>query len=84
MGHGGHAGHVLEQLDVLRLGAEVVVGDHGAHGLAAELAVLRRVDALVEAGLHHFGGVLEVREQVLLGYVDELDPDVLAEVRAVH
>ncbi|MDT4792942.1 hypothetical protein D3C76_687530 [compost metagenome] len=38
---------------------------------------------LVEAGLDHFRGVLEVVQQVLLGDVEKLDLDVLAEVGAV-
>ena len=64
-------------------GGELVVGDHRAEGLAAELPVLRRVDVLVQAGLGDLGGVLEVGEQVVLRDVEDLDLDVLAEVGAV-
>ena len=83
MGHAGHAGDVLHQLDVGRTGRHVVVGDDGADRLATELAVFGGVDVLVQAGLHHLGRVLEIVQQVLLGNAENLDLDVLAEVGAV-
>ena len=48
MRHGGHCRRVLEQPDVLRSGAELIVADQTAVGLAAELAVFAGVDGFVE------------------------------------
>src|SRR5690606_33370928 len=84
VGHAGDAGDVLQGLDVRGAGVEVVVGDQRAHRLAAELAVLGGVDVLVQAGLDHLGAVLEILQQVLLGGVEDLQLDVLAEVGALH
>ncbi len=82
--HAGHRGDVLQGLDVWSARVEVVVGDQGADRLATELAVLGGVDVLVQAGLHDFRAVFEVIEQVLLGGVEDLQLDVLAEVGAIH
>gem|GEM_PF-6990902 len=72
------------QEDVGRAGVEEVVGDQRTDRLAAELAVLGGVDVLVQAGLDDLRAVLEVVQQVLLGGVEQLELDVLAEVGAIH
>ena len=81
--HRGDGGAVLEELDVLRAGAELVVREDGAVGLAAERAVLRGVRDPVKAALRDLGRVLEVRHEVVLRDVEQLDLDVLAEVGVV-
>lgn len=83
MGDRSDAGHELHQFHVLRCRGEGVVRDHRTVGLAAELAELRRIDVLVQAGLEHLRAVLEVVEQLALGAVEHLDPDVLPEVGPV-
>ena len=83
MGHGGDLGQVFQQAEVHGRGLKVVVADHGAHGLAAELAIFRRVDLLVQVGLVDFGRVEEVVQQLVLGHVEHFHDDVLAEVRPV-
>ncbi len=83
MGHARDAGDVLHQLDVGGAGRHEVVGDDRAHRLTTELAVLCGIDVLVETGLHDFGRVLEVVQQVLLGDVENFDLDVFAKVGAV-
>jgi hypothetical protein len=81
--HGRDARALLQEHDVLRPGAEVVVRDDRTVGATTELAVLRGVHQLVQTALRNLGGILEVCQQVFLGAVEDLDLDVLAEVRSV-
>ena len=83
MRHRADARHVLHQLDVLVADAELVVGDDRADRLAAELAELRRVDVLVEAGLDRLRRILEVVQELILRGAQHLDADVLPEIGAV-
>src|SRR5690606_32018060 len=57
MGHGRNRRTVLQHPDIDRIGAEIVVPNNCPNRLATELAVLRRVDQLVEA---RFGDVWRV------------------------
>jgi hypothetical protein len=83
MRHAGNRRDVLHGLDVRCARIKEVVGDKRADRLAAKLAVLSSVDVLVQAGLNDFRAVFEIVEQVLLGRVENLEFDVLAEVGAV-
>ena len=57
---------LLEQADVLRVAAELVVADQHAVGLAAEGAVLLLVDLLEQGALVELDGLLQVLEQLVL------------------
>src|SRR5690606_39517132 len=84
MRHGANGRHVLQQLHVGCGRTERVVTNNGAHRLTTELAVFRCVDVLVETGLGNIRRKLEVLQQLLLGRVQDVDFDVLAEFCAVH
>ena len=71
VGGGGDAGELLQQGDVLRMAAELVVAHQQAVGVAAEGAVLLLVDLLEQRALVELGGLLEVLEQLLLGDVEQ-------------
>ena len=62
---------LLEQGDVLRVAAELVVADQHAVGVAAEGAVLLLVDLLEERALVELDRLLEVLQQLLLGHVEQ-------------
>ena len=83
MGHRRDRGDAREERQVLRPRTEVVVAAHQAVGLAAEDAELIRIHQPVEARLGDFWGIIEVDGQRLLGDVEYLDLDVLAEVDLV-
>ena len=73
-----------EQLDILRTGAEVVIGDNVAVRLSAKLPIFRRIDRLVQARFRHFWRVFEIFEQFLFAGVHDFDFDVFPEIGAVH
>ena len=79
---GGHVRHLLEQRDVLRMVAELVVADQQAERRAAEGAVLFLVDLLEQRALVELGRALQVLEQVLLRDVEDLDLELRARSRS--
>ena len=75
---GGDVRDLLQQRDVLRMAAELVVADEHAERVAAEGAVFFLVDLLEEGALVELGGLLEVLEQLLLGDVQDADLEARA------
>jgi hypothetical protein len=68
-----HVRHLLEQRDVLRMVAELVVADQQTERRAAEHAEFPLVDLLEHGALVELGGPFEILQQILLGDVEGAD-----------
>jgi hypothetical protein len=83
MSHGGHARHVLKELDVLCAGAEFIVPDQQTIGLTSELPVLLGVDFAIQARLGDLRCILKIAEEFLLFHAQDIHLDVFAKVGPV-
>src|SRR5262245_13129997 len=79
-----HVRQLLQEQEVLRVLAELVVADQAAERLAAGRAELVLVDLLEQPALIELDGLREVVEQVLLARVEDADAQRLARLRAIH
>jgi hypothetical protein len=81
---GGDVGDFLQQLDIFRPAAELVIPQQGAEGRAAEDAVFLFVDLLEEGALIELGRPLQVAQQFLLGDVEHADLELVAGFALIH
>ena len=78
------AGHLLEQRDILRMAAKLVVADQRAKRSAAERAVLFLINLLEDIALIELDCFVEILEQIVLADIHQLDLEVGGGFRLLH
>ena len=81
---GGDVGELLQQGDILRVAAKVIVTQQQAEGMAAEGAVFLFVDFLEQCALVEFDGLLQVVLQLLLADVEQAQLQSRAGLGVLH